>query len=296
MHGLLAPSFVPEVALLIANSAPTTCPPTRPSAARRNSYISSRHSASTYSSRPPPSRPPERRFQSRKPKRSCAIKAPRSAARGQHNAHPTPHPFPSRWNADHVGRGKQTRRFRVSPLEAGDYEIEAFDGVNVPARGSGPSGATIAVPREGIVSAEAVVDRRATLEGRVVDAGGAPVKASVRVACESTGAERDLRRMAVLLGAGVKRGPVETGPDGHFAIGGVARDARCTVHAQAATAAGSTPEVRPGEQAVITVKPASSASMIIRVTGARTPTWTAVFRPQTPGPSAVPGFTSWRRR
>jgi hypothetical protein len=155
--------------------------------------------------------------------------------------------------AESLGGG----RFRVSPLEAGDYEIEAFDGVNVPARGSGPSGTTIAVPREGIVSAEAVVDRRATLEGRVVDAGGAPVKASVRVACESTGAERDLRRMAVLLGAGVKRGPVETGPDGHFAIGGVARDARCTVHAQAATAAGSTPEVRPGEQAVITVKPAA---------------------------------------
>jgi hypothetical protein len=29
-------------------------------------------------------------------------------------------------------------------------------------------------------------------------AEGAPVKASVRVACESTGAERDLRRMAVI--------------------------------------------------------------------------------------------------
>ena len=53
----------------IANSAPTTCLPTSPSAARRNSYISSRHSASTYSSRPPPSRQPERRFQSRKRKR-----------------------------------------------------------------------------------------------------------------------------------------------------------------------------------------------------------------------------------
>jgi hypothetical protein len=36
----------------------------------------------------------------RKPKRSCAIKAARSAARGQHNARPTPNQFPSRWHAD----------------------------------------------------------------------------------------------------------------------------------------------------------------------------------------------------
>jgi hypothetical protein len=159
--------------------------------------------------------------------------------------------------AESLGGGE----YRMAPLEAGDYEVEVFDGVNVPVWASGPSGTAIAVPAEGTASVQVLVDRGATLKGRVVDAQGAPVKARVRARCASAEVEKDLPRMAALLSSNVKRDPIETGLDGSFTIGGVARNASCTLRAEALTGgAGSTPDVHPGEQALIALRPGGSGN------------------------------------
>src|ERR1019366_935255 len=63
----------------------------------------------------------------RKPKRSCAIKAHRSAARGQHNAHRTPNQFPSRWNADHVERSPDDTAGAAISISASTSGMPAHD-------------------------------------------------------------------------------------------------------------------------------------------------------------------------
>src|ERR1035438_256786 len=62
----------------------------------------------------------------------------RSVARGQHNAHRTPNPVPSGWNADHVGEDRQRSHPEATQMPALRAFMSAFVSVVNGVFGSSP--------------------------------------------------------------------------------------------------------------------------------------------------------------
>ena len=88
------------------------------------------------------------------------------AAHAQLSAQPLAHPKV----ALEQGRG----RYRIGPLAAGNYSVEARDGTNPPQSAEGASGAIVQVQAGTVAKVTVRMARRASIHGKVVDERGSP--------------------------------------------------------------------------------------------------------------------------
>jgi hypothetical protein len=159
-------------------------------------------------------------------------------------------------------------RFQIGHLPPGRYRVQAADGVNPPFEASGPPGGILQVSK-GVVDATIVVNRGASVRGRVVDPSSQPapdtwVSASCKrtVASETPPGPSFGRKLRPFAG---KR--TITNQDGQFTLKDLEDSAVCTVRAeQPFGMAGMTYDVSPGASDVVVAlapvdDPSESASV-----------------------------------
>jgi protocatechuate 3,4-dioxygenase beta subunit len=132
-------------------------------------------------------------------------------------------------------------RFRIGPASTGRYRIEAADGVN-------PVVSVDADASRGDGSVTLVLDRDASIRGRVVDSKNEPVAdVWVTASCRSADAVSD--RPARAFAAGRR---VLTDPEGAFTLTQLTRTAACQLRAQTSSGAVALAnDVHPGDTASI---------------------------------------------
>ncbi|MGH7271889.1 MAG: carboxypeptidase-like regulatory domain-containing protein, partial [Polyangiaceae bacterium] len=146
-------------------------------------------------------------------------------------------------------------RFRVGPLAQGRYRVEVADGVNPPVQADRAPGGLVEVA-SGIVEATVTLDRGESLRGRVVDGKGQAVPdVWVSATCRGDGGAAKAGADAlVMLSSGGSGRRVVSGPEGRFAIGGLAARELCTVRAeQPYGAVGLARDARPGDDVTVTL-------------------------------------------
>ena len=128
--------------------------------------------------------------------------------------------------------------YRIGPLEAGSYILDAADGVN-----RSWSDAMITLADNAAVRSKLVIERDGRLAGRVLDAGGQPA-ANVWVNIKDEGATLDPRRAPKHSDAAQRR---LTDANGQFEIAGLSQGGRFVVSVSGAEAGnGEIRDVRPG--------------------------------------------------
>jgi hypothetical protein len=125
-------------------------------------------------------------------------------------------------------------RYRIGPLEPGQYEVRIEDNVNPPVSATGTPKAVVTIRSGASLQTRVTLDRGESIRGRVVDDSGGPVRDVWVSATYDAADDRALTRPAGLnlpgsLSASQR---VLTGADGRFRLGGLSRGAHFTVRAE----------------------------------------------------------------
>jgi hypothetical protein len=146
-------------------------------------------------------------------------------------------------------------RYRIGPLENGRYEVKVEDHINAPVPVQGARGRLIEVSNR-VVHLNLVLDRGASIRGRVMDGEGNPVAdASVSALHDSGGDSDRMAKTERMLSGGRTVGQrTLTDVNGRFVIRGLAPSDRFAVRAeQAHGSADVRPGVAPGEEVTLTL-------------------------------------------
>jgi hypothetical protein len=120
-------------------------------------------------------------------------------------------------------------RFRVGPLDDGQYRIEASDGRNPPAPAASSPNAMVRVAQGASVEVKVVLDRGSTLSGRVVDSAQQPIPdVWVSAACKEPGKPRSVDSPFDLPTASRALSDAE----GRFVLRALAAGTECTLRAE----------------------------------------------------------------
>jgi hypothetical protein len=143
-------------------------------------------------------------------------------------------------------------RFRLGPLASGRYRVKVSDTVNAP-EPRDPSKAIVDVTSRGEVTTDVILDRSGLIRGRILDASQQPVPdVWVSVDCQPLGASGP-PKMPNLPGF-LQSNRVLSDPEGRFSLGGLARDAVCTLRGeQPGSTIGLRRQARPGDDVVISL-------------------------------------------
>jgi hypothetical protein len=180
-------------------------------------------------------------------------------------------------NAVPLGAGS----YRIGPLAAGAYTVEAQDGTNPPLRAEGPSGTPIQVGAGRSVEARIRLDRSAAIRGKVVDARGAP-EDSLWVSATYETQEQNIGWGPRALGLEAAR--AMTAADGSFVIDGLERGAAYRLRAvQPFSSAGVLRDVKAPSVVTMVVPPAASIAGVIAGHGGALPrdAIVSVYHPET---------------